>query len=144
MPYFQNLLQRHVNLHFSSSASSSGDPPRKSAHGAAASSAAASESSKNLRRAGVRLKFRHTVFSARIFDFFDRGVMAGIRHGLAGDNGVVDGVVKFRGRTVAVRTEMDGDEEGPCQMDPGEHVSVPYSQRRKMSTSFKRHFTAML
>ena len=42
-----------------------------------------SESTKNLRRAGVRLRRREVPFSARIFDFFDIGVMAGVREGVS-------------------------------------------------------------
>eukprot|EP00095_Tigriopus_kingsejongensis_P003431 maker-scaffold110_size354795-snap-gene-1.5 protein:Tk03431 transcript:maker-scaffold110_size354795-snap-gene-1.5-mRNA-1 annotation:"hypothetical protein L798_08557" len=82
----QKILQRHVNHHFaqndndiSGSASGSQWKPmsRKSRKYADHNQ---SQSTKNLRRAGVKLKFRHTVFSARIFDFFDPGIMAGIKH----------------------------------------------------------------
>ena len=38
-----------------------------------------SSSTKNLKRVGVRLKFRKSMFSARNFDFFDAGVMAGVK-----------------------------------------------------------------
>ena len=38
-----------------------------------------SSSTKNLKRIGVRLKFRESMFSARNFDFFDAGVMAGVK-----------------------------------------------------------------
>ena len=38
-----------------------------------------SSSTKNLKRVGVRLKYRKSVFSARNFDFFDAGVMAGVK-----------------------------------------------------------------
>ena len=67
------MLQRHVNSHFSenSTGSSTQGGPRKSIEGAPAR--------KVLKRAGVRLKFRKLPFSARIFDFFDAGMMAGIR-----------------------------------------------------------------
>ena len=67
------MLQRHVNGHFSESpsgASTQSGGPRKSIEGAPAR--------KVLKRAGVRLKFRKLPFSARIFDFFDAGMMAGI------------------------------------------------------------------
>ena len=38
-----------------------------------------SSSTKNLKRVGVRLKYRKSMFSARNFDFFDAGVMAGVK-----------------------------------------------------------------
>ena len=38
-----------------------------------------SSSTKNLKRIGVRLKYRESMFSARNFDFFDTGVMAGVK-----------------------------------------------------------------
>ncbi len=55
--------------------------PRKSA-GALLQRLASSESSRRLRRAGVRLRRRDGLFSARNFDFFDVGAMAGVRHGV--------------------------------------------------------------
>ena len=70
------MLERHVNNHFTeSSTNSSQTGPRKSIEGATAK--------KRLKRAGVRLKFRQLPFSARIFDFFDAGVMSGVRHGVS-------------------------------------------------------------
>ena len=39
-----------------------------------------SKNSSSLQRAGVKLKLRPVVFSARIFDFFDAAVMPGLRH----------------------------------------------------------------
>ena len=38
-----------------------------------------SSSTKNLKRVGVRIKCRKSVFSARNFDFFDAGVMTGVK-----------------------------------------------------------------
>ena len=38
-----------------------------------------SSSAKNLKHVGVRLKYRKSVFSARNFDFFDAGVMEGVK-----------------------------------------------------------------
>ena len=73
----QAMLNRHVNGHFTETGTSSAQSgPRKSIEGAPAR--------KRLKRAGVKLKFRELPFSARIFDFFDAGQMAGIRHGVAG------------------------------------------------------------
>lgn len=71
----QAMLERHVNSHFPESNkqnNSAQSGPRKSIEGVTAK--------KRLKRAGVRLKFRQLPFSARIFDFFDAGLMSGIRH----------------------------------------------------------------
>lgn len=69
------MLQRHVNQHFSKTDAKSVDKVVESNH-------SQSESSKNLKKAGVKLKKRPVVFSARIFDVFDAGIMAGIKHGV--------------------------------------------------------------
>ena len=63
-----------MNNHFSDPGSSEKHSgPRKSTE-------SGDTARKRLKRAGVRLKFRQLPFSARIFDFFDAGAMAGIQH----------------------------------------------------------------
>ena len=59
-----------------------------------------------LQRAGVKLKLRPVVFSARIFDFFDPSVMPGLRHAnydLAGSRFSAE-EVEFTPRVTGVRT----------------------------------------
>lgn len=75
------MLQRHVNNHFSKTDGEDGAGGGRKTTGARkmVDSHNSSESSKNLKRAGIKLKYRHTVFSARIFDFFDVGIMAGVK-----------------------------------------------------------------
>ena len=46
---------------------------------------------KAIRRAGKRLKYRRTIYSARIFDLFDLGVMARVRERLARMHALVGG-----------------------------------------------------
>ena len=73
---------------------------------------------KAIRRAGKRLKYRRTIYSARIFDLFDLGVMARVRERLArmhalvggksckgggGDGGRREDEVAFTGEVVARR-----------------------------------------
>ena len=121
------MLQRHVNQHFAydeehAEATGSGrNTARKSGGGHGCFPAKkenpknVSESTKNLKRAGVKLKKRNLIFSARIFDFFDVGVMAGIRHGVydlevkSASLGLARATsggeeVEFRPRIAAVRT----------------------------------------
>ena len=70
-----------------------------------------SSSTKNLKRAGIRLKFRQGgVFSARNFDYFDPSVMPGLRHAVYDLNVKstltaidADQNVNFVGRVVALR-----------------------------------------
>ena len=59
-----------------------------------------------MQRAGVKLKLRPVVFSARIFDFFDAAVMPGLRHAnydLAGSKYNAE-EVEFTPRVTGVRT----------------------------------------
>ena len=46
---------------------------------------------KVIRKAGKRLKYRRTIYSARIFDLFDLGVMARVRERLAKMHSLVGG-----------------------------------------------------
>ena len=84
-----------------------------------------SESSKNLRRAGVKLKFRRCVFSARNFDFFDVGVMAGLKHALADAEetaaskfGLANDRIRFRSRVLATRKTLKGETEVCVRWSP--------------------------
>ncbi|XP_050681583.1 zinc finger protein jing homolog isoform X2 [Leptidea sinapis] len=63
----QILLERHVNNHFNETAPSSGSN-RKSSEGTA----------KLIRRNGKKLRYRRQPWSARMFDFFDSGMMEGL------------------------------------------------------------------
>ena len=65
-------------------------------------------------RAGVKLKLRPVVFSARIFDFFDAAVMPGLRHAnhdlAAGCHAAVTAggeEVEFTPRVTAMRTDPE-------------------------------------
>ena len=88
---------------------------RKSAPFPTPSSKKFSSSTKNLKRAGIRLKFRQGgVFSARNFDFFDPSVMPGLRHAVydlqtksyrMGIN--FDQEVSFVGTVMAVKSDAD-------------------------------------
>eukprot|EP00096_Caligus_rogercresseyi_P000603 TRINITY_DN1106_c0_g1_i4.p1 TRINITY_DN1106_c0_g1~~TRINITY_DN1106_c0_g1_i4.p1 ORF type:complete len:619 (-),score=220.95 TRINITY_DN1106_c0_g1_i4:799-2655(-) len=93
----EKLLQRHVNHHFNARESSSDSTVAKKLM-----SDNPSESSRNLKRAGVKLKYRRTVFSARIFDVFDAGVMAGIK----------SAVVRLERGKRALSVEEDWEDEG--------------------------------
>jgi len=104
----QAMLERHVNSHFTESSSSSAHSgPRKSIDGAPAR--------KRLKRAGVKLKFRQLPFSARIFDFFDAGMMSGIRHQVAAMEktslemfNMRNDSIEFRSKAISIRKDENG------------------------------------
>jgi len=104
----QAMLERHVNSHFTeSSTSSAHSGPRKSIEGAPAR--------KRLKRAGVKLKFRQLPFSARIFDFFDAGMMSGIRHQVAAMEktslkmfNMRNDSIEFRSKAISIRKDENG------------------------------------
>lgn len=66
----QTTLQRHVNSHFSESRNQG------------ASKKNCESSNKLIRRNGKKLRIRSQPFSARIYDFFDTGIMEGLQHNL--------------------------------------------------------------
>ncbi|CAK1551574.1 unnamed protein product [Leptosia nina] len=64
----QTLLERHVNHHFNNSSQSNGSNRKSS-----------DNSSKLIRRNGKKLRYRRQPWSARMFDFFDSGMMVGLQ-----------------------------------------------------------------
>ena len=119
------MLQRHVNSHFSETPSGSAQTARSAARKSIESAPAAR---KVLKRAGLKLKFRKLPFSARIFDFFDAGQMAGIRdqvtrvHGAAARLNIVDGgdAMVFKARAMALRLGQDGQRKVKLKWIPEE------------------------
>ena len=89
----QSLLERHVNNHFKSPANSSSAPSSSNGSGSEYTARKSGEpmgslptpppsAIKLIRKAGKKLKYRKTIFSARIFDLFDLGVMAQVQERL--------------------------------------------------------------
>lgn len=105
------MLERHVNHHFSEKNRKTEKPhsgPRKSTEGG-------DNAQKRLKRAGVKVKFRQLAFSARIFDFFDAGNMAGIRHTVtaleerSGELGMEGDTVVLQSRVMGSRVNVMGE-----------------------------------
>ncbi|XP_053999955.1 uncharacterized protein LOC128887748 isoform X2 [Hylaeus anthracinus] len=67
----QTALERHVNGHFNQPETSNSSTKRSCESGG-----------KLVRRNGKRLRYRRQPWSARIFDYFDTGVMEGLQHRL--------------------------------------------------------------
>lgn len=60
---------------------------------------------KYLKRNGKKLRYRRQPWSARMFDFFDAGIMEGLQHRLGASSQVAgDGMLQLRGRELARRT----------------------------------------
>lgn len=113
------MLNRHVNSHFpeNSNSSSGSTGARKSIEGAAGR--------KVLKRAGVKLKLREVIFSARIFDFFDAGMMAGVRHLVcdaqreAAALGIADdSTMTFHAQVLGTRVGETGRKEVQIRWEP--------------------------
>jgi len=122
----QVMLERHVNSHFkdksndssssrNSNGSSSCNAARKSIEGAPAHSTPAV---KKLKQAGVKIKNRELQFSARIFDFFDTGIMAGIRHQVVAideksrtEFNMRNDSIEFTSKAISIRKDRDGRRE---------------------------------
>lgn len=114
-------LTKHVNGHFNSvecqnnSTKKSSDPPVP----------------KQLRKNGKKLRYRRQPWSARMFDFFDTGVMEGLQHRLhiAGQIACgTNGMVTFKGRPMAKRVTTEGVNEilvkwNPCDILPDEWIT---------------------
>ncbi|CAG5102084.1 Similar to AAEL000263: Zinc finger protein jing homolog (Aedes aegypti) [Cotesia congregata] len=67
----QIALERHVNNHFNQPETSSSSSRRSCENGG-----------KLVRRNGKKLRYRRQPWSARLFDYFDNGVMEGLQHRL--------------------------------------------------------------
>jgi hypothetical protein len=128
---FQKNLQRHVNQHFDPSVKNDSfkpenfDPYHRLTMRKKAEQATKSESSKNLRRAGVKLKFRRTAFSARNRDFFDAGAMFKVREiveimetAAFEKFGLFNDAIKFRANVKAMRTPVGKAKEVLVQWIP--------------------------
>eukprot|EP00095_Tigriopus_kingsejongensis_P005213 snap_masked-scaffold408_size180710-processed-gene-0.13 protein:Tk05213 transcript:snap_masked-scaffold408_size180710-processed-gene-0.13-mRNA-1 annotation:"hypothetical protein L798_08557" len=91
----QSLLERHVNGHFKCinpssnqahsgpSSNFSGSARHKSHDASSGSSTPLTSIVKSMRKAGRKLKYRQTIYSARIFDLFDLGMMAKMQEQIA-------------------------------------------------------------
>ncbi|XP_068085999.1 uncharacterized protein jing isoform X2 [Anabrus simplex] len=105
----QTTLERHVNGHFNQSESST--------NGAGARRSIESVTSKLFRRNGKKLRYRRQPWSARMFDYFDSGIMEGLQHRLInmtakrthGDIASAPGnTVTVYSKVMARRVETDG------------------------------------
>ncbi|XP_063229624.1 zinc finger protein jing isoform X2 [Bacillus rossius redtenbacheri] len=108
----QITLQRHVNSHFSETGGASG--------GIGARRNVDSTNSKLFRRNGKKLRYRRQPWSARMFDYFDCGIMERLQfqlmkmtqtRTLGNVAGAPGNTMSFRSRIMARRTEKDGSKK---------------------------------
>ncbi|XP_069675318.1 zinc finger protein jing homolog [Periplaneta americana] len=105
----QTTLERHVNGHFNQSEAGNGN--------ASARRSLESASSKLFRRNGKKLRYRRQPWSARMFDYFDAGIMEGLQHRLVNMTEVrtqgnvataAGNTVSLHSKVLARRVESDG------------------------------------
>lgn len=114
-------LQKHVNNHFNSSESSINSIKKSSDLPVP----------KLLRKNGKKLRYRRQPWSARMFDFFDSGVMEGLQHRLQVTGAIAsgpNGTITFRGKQLAKRITAFGHTEilvkwMPCDILPNEWIT---------------------
>ncbi|CAD7012724.1 unnamed protein product [Ceratitis capitata] len=108
----QLALQKHVNNHFTatenkeSSNKRTSDPPVP----------------KQLRKNGKKLRYRRQPFSARMFDFFDTGIMEGLQHRLRQISILTNGTnaITFSGQSMMRRKTLQGSYESFVRWTPRE------------------------
>ncbi|XP_037947788.1 zinc finger protein jing-like, partial [Teleopsis dalmanni] len=110
----QLALQKHVNNHFTATENKestnkrTSDPPVP----------------KQLRKNGKKLRYRRQPFSARMFDFFDAGIMEGLQHRLRQISSLAGGQnsITFRGHCLMRRTTFKGEVECFVRWSPHEII----------------------
>lgn len=111
----QLALQKHVNNHFTatenkeSSHKRTSDPPVP----------------KQLRKNGKKLRYRRQPFSARMFDFFDSGIMEGLQHRLRQISVLSNSCnsITFTGQCMMRRKTQQGSYESFVRWTPREIIS---------------------
>ncbi|XP_067627352.1 zinc finger protein jing [Eurosta solidaginis] len=111
----QLALQKHVNNHFTATENKestnkrTSDPPVP----------------KQLRKNGKKLRYRRQPFSARMFDFFDTGIMEGLQHRLRQISVLSDGcnAITFHGQCIMRRKTLQGTDESFVKWTPREIIS---------------------
>ncbi|KAJ8679670.1 hypothetical protein QAD02_015457, partial [Eretmocerus hayati] len=136
----QTALERHVNGHFNQSEGTN-STSRKSTE----------NSGKLVRRNGKKLRYRRQPWSARIFDYFDPGIMEGLQHRLMGlaeirTQGLLaetpgDAMV-LTSQVIARRVELDGKVKvllrwSPSDIEPDEWV-LESEVREKKHVSIRK------
>ncbi|GAB0095607.1 hypothetical protein DMENIID0001_110050 [Sergentomyia squamirostris] len=95
-------LEKHVNSHLNTTENSNNSSNKRSSD---------LPVNKLIRRNGKKLRYRRQPWSARMFDYFDSGIMEGLQHRLTISSAVTsgpDGSVLFQGRKLGRRVAPSG------------------------------------
>ncbi|KAL9925283.1 zinc finger protein jing-like isoform 1-T1 [Glossina fuscipes fuscipes] len=130
----QLALQKHVNNHFTATESKEGSNKRTSDPPVP----------KQLRKNGKKLRYRRQPFSARMFDFFDAGIMEALQHRLRQISTLTNGYgcITFQGQCVLRRKTFAGSFECFIRWSPGEIISdewLPESEEPYVKTINIKH-----
>ncbi|XP_031616661.1 zinc finger protein jing homolog isoform X1 [Contarinia nasturtii] len=132
----QLALQKHVNGHINNSENKdsmvrrSSDPPVP----------------KKLRVNGKRLRYRRQPFSARMFDYFDNGVMEELQHRLLHTVTITNGLseaITFKGRSIGRRVTATGSVELLIKWSPNDIISDEWMSANKTSFTKTVQLTAL-
>lgn len=131
----QLAVQKHVNQHFTStdnstkSSNRNSDPPMP----------------KNIRKNGKKLRYRRQPWSARMFDYFDGGIMEGLQHRLLITNQIASsqkGAIHFVGCQQARRTTLAGVVEILVKWNPSDIIEdewIPESKTKSYTKDVLVH-----
>ncbi|XP_055313406.1 zinc finger protein jing isoform X2 [Sitodiplosis mosellana] len=126
----QLALQKHVNGHINSNENNKDSTVRRLSDPPVP---------KKLRVNGKRLRYRRQPFSARMFDYFDNGVMEELQHRLLHTVTITNGVseaITFKGRSIGRRVTATGSVELLIKWSPNDIISDEW-----MSATNKTSFT---
>ncbi|KAF2879756.1 hypothetical protein ILUMI_26413 [Ignelater luminosus] len=130
----QLALERHVNGHFNTDGSQNGS----------AKKSVESSSVKLFKRNGKRIRFRRQPWSARMFDFFDNGIMEGLQYQLlsmteartSGQRDAVPGdTVLLHSQLLASRVESDGKKKVLLRWHPPDILPDEWVQESEYSST---------
>ncbi|XP_059621671.1 zinc finger protein jing homolog [Phlebotomus argentipes] len=118
-------LEKHVNSHLNTTENSGNSTSKRTSD---------LPMNKLIRRNGKKLRYRRQPWSARMFDFFDSGIMESLQHRLLISSAVTsgpDGSVVFHGKKIGCRVTPKGTEFyvswTPANIIPDEWVMEPES-----------------
>uniref|UniRef100_A0A1B6CR80 C2H2-type domain-containing protein n=3 Tax=Clastoptera arizonana TaxID=38151 RepID=A0A1B6CR80_9HEMI len=140
----QIMLERHVNNHFSQETSSNG--------GSGARKSLEATPNKLFRRNGKKLRYRRQPFSARMFDYFDVGIMEKLQHSLMKmtEARTLGSVSEDKGNTITLfskliarRTGQDGSKQVLLRWFPPNVINDEWVKESEVESTRKVPLTSL-
>ncbi|KAK5643237.1 hypothetical protein RI129_007082 [Pyrocoelia pectoralis] len=129
----QLSLERHVNGHFNTDGTQNANASKKSVE---------NNSAKLLKRNGKKIRFRRQPWSARMFDFFDNGIMEGLQHQLltmtetlGHEDSVPGDTIRLYSEVLARRIESDGNRKILLRWRPPNIIPDEWIQEKEYTSS---------